>query len=155
MSDRKRVLFVCHGNICRSPMAEFIMKDIVKRNGASDRYVIDSCATSAEALGQDMYPPAKAKLKEKGIPFEKRSARRMTSDMYDDYDVIAVMDMNNQTNIAPYVNGDPQYKVKMLMQYTGAFKGIDDPWYTDDFETAYNEITEGCLALYDYLEGSI
>ena len=155
MSDRKRVLFVCHGNICRSPMAEFIMKDIVRRNGASDRYVIDSCATSSEALGQDMYPPARAELEEKGIPFESRRAKRMTPGMYDDYDVIAVMDTNNRSNIAPYVRGDPGHKVKLLMQYAGVSGEIDDPWYTGDFETAYDEITEGCLALYDYLEGSI
>ena len=154
MSEPKRVLFVCHGNICRSPMAEFIMKDIVRTEGAADRYIIDSCATSSEALGQDMYPPARAKLTEKGVPFSKRSARRMTPAMYGDYDVIAVMDGQNLHNIRTYVGDDPGRKVGLLMGFAGEDRGIDDPWYTDDFETAYNDIRAGCLALYRKLEAS-
>ena len=146
-----RILFVCHGNICRSPMAEFIMKDLVEKRGL-DGFHIESCATSTEELGNDIYPPAKRCLTEHGVPFERRRARQMTSDDYSKYDMIIAMDSANLYNMRRFVNGDPERKVSLMMSHCGKDKDVADPWYTGDFERTFNDISEACNGLLDSLE---
>ena len=146
-----RILFVCHGNICRSPMAEFIMKDLVAKRGRSDIY-IESCATSTEELGCDVYPPAKRCLSAHGIPFERRSARQMTSDDYGRFDMIIAMDSNNLYNMRRFVGKDPDGKVSLMMEHCGRKGDVADPWYTGDFEMTFEDITEACEGLLDSLE---
>ena len=143
-----RILFVCHGNICRSPMAEFIMKDLVNRRGLSG-FHIESCATSTEELGNDIYPPAKRCLQAHGIPFESRRARQMTSADYSEFDMIIAMDSNNLHNMRRFVNGDPESKVSLMMEHCGKDRDVADPWYTGDFERTFDDITEACEALLD------
>ena len=147
-----RILFVCHGNICRSPMAEFIMKDMAAKRGLKDFY-IESCATSTEELGCDMYPPAKRCLTSHGIPFEHRSARQMTRGDYDRFDMIIAMDSWNIRNMRHFVGNDSEGKVSLMMSHCGKDDDVTDPWYSGDFETTYNDITEACTALLDSLEG--
>ncbi len=146
-----RILFVCHGNICRSPMAEFIMKDLAAKRGRSDIY-IESCATSTEELGCDVYPPAKRCLSAHGIPFERRSARQMTSDDYGRFDMIIAMDSNNLYNMRRFVGKDPDGKVSLMMEHCGRKGDVADPWYTGDFERTFEDITEACEGLLDSLE---
>ena len=144
-----RILFVCHGNICRSPMAEFIMKDLVSKRGLSDDFHIESCATSTEELGNDIYPPAKRCLREHGIPFESRSARQMTYDDYRKFDMIIAMDSWNIRNMKGFVNGDPEKKVTLMMEHCGRAGDVADPWYTGDFERTFRDISEACKGLLD------
>ena len=146
-----RILFVCHGNICRSPMAEFIMKDLVRKRDISDRFEIESCATSTEELGNDIYPPAKRCLSSHGIPFERRSARQMTKADYDRYDIIIAMDSANIYNTRRFVGDDPDEKVSMMMSYCGKDKDVADPWYTGDFERTFDDISEACEGLLESL----
>ncbi len=140
-----RILFVCHDNICRSPMAEFIMKDIVKDR---DDFIIGSCATSTEEIGNDIYPPAKRVLRDHGIEFEPRMARQMTSDDYGQYDHIIAMDRNNIRNMSRFVMDDPEKKVSLLMDEVGRHVDVADPWYTGDFERTFDDISEACNALF-------
>ncbi len=139
-----RILFVCHGNICRSPMAEFVMKDLVRRRGLEDQFDIASCATSTEELGNDVYPPAKRELERRGIPFSSRCARQMKKDDYRHYDIIAVMDNQNLRNIRPFAGDDPDRKVKLLLSFCGEDRGVADPWYTGDFSKTYEDVLRGC-----------
>ena len=148
-----RIIFVCHGNICRSPMAEFIMKDMVRRRGLAGKYHIESCATSTEEIGCDIYPPAKRCLSSHGIPFEHRSARQMTSDDYGSYDMIIAMDTVNLRNMRRFVGDDPEKKVSLMMDHCGRGGDVADPWYTGDFERTYDDISEACEGLLDFLEG--
>lgn len=142
-----RILFVCHGNICRSPMAEFIMKHLVKQAGLSEQFTISSAATTTEELGNDIYPNAKAELKRRGIPFEKRRARQIRSDEYADWDLIIAMDRENLADIRYVVGNDPEHKVRLLMSFAGEEKSVSDPWYTRNFVRAYDDILRGCEAL--------
>lgn len=135
-----KVLFVCHGNICRSAMAEYIFKNMVKKEGLEERFYIESAAVSREELGNDLYPPAKAKLREKGIPFQRHYARQVTKKDYGIFDYILVMDASNQRNIKRIIPNNPDHKIHLLLDGTN----IADPWYTDDFETAYTDIEKGC-----------
>ena len=143
----KKVLFVCLGNICRSPMAEFIFKDMVKQAGLEKEFYIESAATSDEEWGNDVYPMAKQKLYEEGIPFTKRRARQMTRADYDKFDLICAMDLSNLRNIDRITGGDPNGKVSLLLDWAGEHRSISDPWYTRDFDAAYNDIVRGCEAL--------
>ena len=134
-----KILFVCHGNICRSPMAEFVMKDMVKNN---PEVYIESCATSREEIGNPVYPPAKRKLSEHGIDCTGKTARQITKSDYDSFDYIILMDRNNERNIRYIIDGDPQGKISLLMDWCGENKDVADPWYTGDFEIAVGELSE-------------
>ena len=147
-----RILFVCHGNICRSPMAEFIMKDIVKKNHRSEDYYIASAATSTEEIGNGVYPPAKAELAKHGLDCCGKTAVQVRSSDYDKYDMIIVMDGNNMRNIRRILRSDPEGKIRMLSDFSDNISDVSDPWYTRRFDVAFNDILEGCLGLYDFLE---
>lgn len=141
------IMFICHGNICRSPMAEFVMKDLVKKAGLEDEFVIASSAVSAEELGNHVYPPAKKVLEEHGISVGDKHAELLTRRDYDLYDLLIAMDTSNLRNIDRIIRSDPEGKVHLLMSYAGKSASVADPWYTGDFETAYNDISEGCEGL--------
>lgn len=143
----KKIMFICHGNIFRSPMAEFVMKDLVKKAGLEDEFVIASSAVSAEELGNHVYPPAKKVLEEHGIPVGDKHAELLTRRDYDLYDLLIAMDTSNLRNIDRIIRSDPEGKVHLLMSYAGKSASVADPRYTGDFETAYNDIREGCEGL--------
>lgn len=145
----KKVLFVCHGNICRSPMAEFIMKDMVEKSGLSDKIYVESCATSCEELGNPVYPPAKRELEARGVKCGHRSARRMTVSDYDKFDIILAMDDQNLRNMRNFVGSDPDGKVSLLMECVGERRGVADPWYTGDFGKTFDDVSRACKALLD------
>ena len=142
-----KILFVCHGNICRSPMAEFVMKNMVKEKGIADRFEIASAATSTEALGESVYPPARRKLDEHGISCSGKTSRRMTKNDYSYYDFIIAMDRNNLRNMVRFVGNDPLNKVSLLMDYSDTPKDVADPWYTGDFDQTWKDINAGCEGL--------
>ena len=142
-----RILFICHGNICRSPMAEFIFLDLARQAGLEHRFEAASAATSREEIGNDMYPPAKRCLRAHGVPFSPRAARQVTKRDYDDYDLLIIMDDLNRRNLERIIPRDPEGKVRTLLSFTGRDDVIPDPWYTDDFESAYRDIRRGCAAL--------
>lgn len=142
-----KILFVCHGNICRSVMAEYIFKDMAAKAGRSDEFLIDSAATSREELGNDIYPPAKRKLNEKGIPFGRHYARQVTEQDYDNYDYLILMDEINARNIKRIIPDDPEGKISLLMSWAGKDASVADPWYTGDFEKSYADISEACSAI--------
>lgn len=144
-----KVLFICHGNICRSPMAEFILKDMIKKRGVDHLFHIASCATSREEIGNGVYPPAKAELARHGISCKGKYAVQLTKNDYDTYDMLIAMDSYNIRNIYRLLGADPLGKVTKLMDYTPRGGDVDDPWYTGDFETTYQNIYEGCQCLLD------
>ena len=141
-----RILFVCLGNICRSPMAEFIMKDMVARAGLTDKIYVESAATSYEEEGNDMYPPAKRKLDLEGVPYARRQARRIEAADYGRFDLIIGMERRNIAGIMRVVRNDPDHKVRMLLDHD-----IADPWYTGNFDRTYDDLVEGCSALLEEL----
>ncbi len=141
-----KVLMICHGNICRSTMAEFVLKDMVKKQGLSNEFIINSAGTSRDAIGSDTHYGTKEKLKEVGIPFEKRSARQVISADYDKYDYLICMDENNLQNISKIIPKDPQGKISLLLDFTGEHSDIADPWYTGNFDITYDNIIDGCTA---------
>lgn len=142
-----RLLFVCHGNICRSPMAEFVMKDLVKKEGLEARFCIESAATTDEEIGNPVYPPARRKLAEHGIGCAGKQARQMTRADYERWDLILGMDEENMRDLRRITGGDPQGKVRMLMDYTCRPGEVADPWYTGDFDATWKDVTEGCEGL--------
>ena len=151
-----RVLFVCLGNICRSPMAEFIMKSIISVRGLSDRFYIASAATSTEEIwngvGNPVYPPAKRELAKHGISCEGKRAVQITKADYGKYDYILGMEERNIRNILRIVGKDPEHKVKLLLDYSDHPRDIADPWYTGNFESTYRDVVEGCEGFLLYLE---
>ncbi len=147
-----KLLFVCHGNICRSPMAEFVMKNIVNEAGCGSAYKIASAATSAEELGNPVYPPARRKLAEHKISCEGKTARRMEKRDYDEYDLLIGMDRANLRNMQRICGGDPSNKLRLLMDYTDEPRDVADPWYTGDFEATWRDVCEGCKALFSQLQ---
>ena len=146
-----RILFICHGNICRSPMAEFVMKDLVKKAGLEDRFVIESAATSTEEIGNSVYPPARRKLAEHGISCQGKTARQMRRSDYDRYDLLIGMDAWNIRNMKNICGGDPEGKITMLMDFMRHPRDVADPWYTGDFEATWRDVLEGCQALLNRL----
>lgn len=143
----KKILFVCHGNICRSPMAEFVMKDLVKKAGLESHFFIESAATSTEEIGNDVYPPAKRKLAEHGISCKGKTARQMTRADYQRFDLLIGMDDWNIRNMTRIVGGDPESKIHKLLDYTTRRGDVADPWYTGDFEATWRDVEEGCKEL--------
>ena len=143
-----KILFVCHGNICRSPMAEFIFKDLVKKHRTEGEFEIRSAATSTEEIGNPVYPPAKAKRAEHGISCKGKTAVQMTKSDYDYYDKIIAMDRYNLRNMQRFVDNDEKNTVSLMMDYTDRRGDVADPWYTGDFDTAWNDILDGCIGLY-------
>ena len=146
-----KILFVCHGNICRSPMAEFIMKDLVRKAGLSAQVQIDSAATSREEIGNPIYPPAQRQLRAHGVAFDDHRARQMTRQDYADYDLLIGMDTQNLRNMQRICGGDPDGKLHLLLAYTRQTRSVADPWYTDDFDAAWQDIAFGCRALLEAL----
>ena len=147
-----KILFVCHGNICRSPMAEFVLKDMTRRAGIADGFEIASAATSSEELGNPVYPPARRKLKEHGIDCSVKTARRIRREDYDRWDLLVGFDGANLRNMERCFGGDPEGKLHLLLAYAGRPDAIvDDPWYTRDFDAAWDDIYEGCLGLLNTL----
>ena len=140
-----KILFICHGNICRSPMAEFVFKKLIKDAGIEESFDVDSAATSREEIGNDVYPPAKKCLMEHKVPFEIHSARQITKQDVDYYDYIIAMEDYNINNLERMFG--QSYKFKRLLDFTDTPENISDPWYTGNFETAYAEIEKGCKAL--------
>ena len=148
----KNILFVCHGNICRSPMAEFVMKDLVQKAGLSDHFYIESAATSTEEIGNEVYPPAKRKLAEHGISCKGKTARQMTRSDYQRFDLLIGMDDWNIRNMTRIAGGDPEGKIHKLLDYTARKGDVADPWYTGDFDATWRDVTEGCRELLKSLE---
>ena len=146
-----RVLFVCHGNICRSPMAEFLMKDMVEQAGLSKEIRVVSAATTAEEIGNPVYPPARRKLAEHGISCEGKTARQMCWPDYERYDLIIGMDQENLYDMRRICLGDPEGKIHLLMDYTNRPGDVADPWYTRDFEATWRDVEDGCRGLLMYL----
>ena len=141
-----KILFICHGNICRSPMAEFVMKDLVKKAGLESQFHIES-ATSTEEIGNPVYPPARRKLSEHGIDCAGKRARQLTNADYSQYNLLIGMDRANLRNMHRICGGDPDGKMHLLMNYTDHTGDVADPWYTDDFETTWRDVLAGCQGL--------
>ena len=142
-----KILFVCHGNICRSPMAEFVMKDLVRKAGLEAQFHIESAATSTEEIGNPVYPPARRKLAEHGIDCAGKTARQLTNAGYDQFDLLIGMDRANLRNMHRICGGDFAGKLHLLMDYTNRPGDVADPWYTDDFETTWRDVLAGCQGL--------
>ena len=146
-----RIMFVCHGNICRSPMAEFVFKKMVAERGIADQFVIASSATSTEEIwggvGNPVYPPAKAVMAKHGISCEGKRAVQLTRADYEKYDLFVGMDSANIRNMHRILGGDPQGKIRKLMDYTDRGGDVADPWYTRDFAATYRDVKAGCQGL--------
>ena len=151
----KKILFVCHGNICRSPMAEFVMKDLVRKAGLASQFYIESAATSREEIGNPVYPPARRKLAQHGISCDGQAARQLTNQDYDEYDLLIGMDSANLRNMQRIYSGDPDGKLHLLMDYTDCSHDVADPWYTGDFEATWQDVLAGCQGLlHKLMEGN-
>lgn len=149
--DRVKILFICHGNICRSPMAEAIMKHLVNSRNIADNFIIDSAATRCEELGNPVYPPARRILTYNGINCPDHAARRVTRRDYDEYDLLIVMDENNRRNLVKIIGEDDKDKIHLLMEYAGLSRGVADPWYSGDFEQTFDDVMLGCERLLEKL----
>ena len=146
-----KILFVCHGNICRSPMAEFVMKDLVRKAGADTEFFIASAATSTEEIGNPVYPPARRKLAEHGIGCAGKTARQLRREDYDRFDLLIGMDGANLRNMRRICGGDPEGKLSLLLDWAGRSGDVADPWYTGDFEATWQDVLAGCQGLLDAL----
>lgn len=142
-----KILFVCHGNICRSPMAEFVMKDMVRKAGLENQFHIASAATSGEELGNPVYPPARHKLAEHGIDCSGKTARRLRKSDYTQYDLLIGMDQANLRNMHRMCGGDLEGKLHLLLDFTNRPGNVADPWYTGDFEATWRDVEQGCQGL--------
>ena len=150
-----KVLFVCHGNICRSPIAEFVLKDMVKKRGIDRDFYIASAATSTEeiwnGIGNPVYPPAREELARHGIDCKGKRAVQIKKEDYAKYDYILGMDHNNLRNMMRILKGDPEGKVRLLLDYSTNPRDIADPWYTGNFSVTYQDVVEGCEAFLAHL----
>ena len=140
----KKILFICHGNICRSPMAEFVMKDLTAKAGRAEEFHIESAATSREELGNPVYPPAGKLLNSKGIDCSGKRARQITKKDYDNFDLLIGMDEMNMVNMRRVFGDDPEGKIHKLMDFTGRPGDVADPWYIGNFEATWTDVLEGC-----------
>ena len=147
-----RIMFVCHGNICRSPMAEFVFKKMLSERGIEKKYYVASCATSTEEIGNPVYPPARAELKKHGISCDGKYAVQLKKTDYQLYDIFVCMDSRNFSNVLKIVGSDPENKMRKLMDYTSRGGDVADPWYTDRFDVTYKDVCDGCEALLETLE---
>ena len=152
MQDKVKILFVCHGNICRSPIAEFVMKQLIMDAGMEDQFYIESAATSTEEIGNPVYPPARRKLAEHGISCAGKTARQITRQDYQKFDYLIGMDDANLRNMKRFYNNDPEGKISLLMDYTNQPGSVADPWYTGDFEATWIDVLEGCTELLKHLQ---
>lgn len=139
------ILFICHGNICRSPMAEFVFKHLCRQAGVEDHFLVDSMAVSTEEIGNDIYPPAKETLRRHGIPFDRHYARQIDRDALDHYDLIICADRSNLRAIVRMFG--PSDKLSLMMHWAGEERDVSDPWYTRDFESAFRDILASCQGL--------
>ncbi|WP_333645400.1 low molecular weight protein-tyrosine-phosphatase [Lacrimispora sp.] len=146
-----RILMVCHGNICRSPMAEFVMKDMIEKERLSDCFYVASAATSTEEIGNPVHRGTREKLKQYGISTEGKYAVQISRKDYDKYDYLIAMDKRNVVNMLRILGGDPKGKVKQLLDFSNNPRDIADPWYTGDFDLTYDDVYEGCQALLSYI----
>ena len=145
-----KILFICHGNICRSPMAEFLLKAMVKARGLENQYYIESAAVSTEEIGNLIYPPAKRCLSQHGVWFDPgRQARQVTRADYERFDRLICMDASNLRLLRRIIPDDPDGKVHLMMSYAGKGRDVADPWYTGDFETTFQDLLEACEAMLD------
>ena len=143
-----KILFICHGNICRSPMCEFVMKDLVAKAGRADQFEIASAATSTEELGNPVHPGTRRQLALHGISCEGKRARQVTRADYDRYDMLICADSNNIRNLRRITGGDPDGKISLVLDHTSRpGRDVDDPWYSGDFETTWNDVSDGCAGL--------
>ncbi len=142
-----KILFICHGNICRSPMAEFVMRHLVSERGLEKEIFVSSAATSTEELGNPVYPPARRMLEKHGISCMGKTARQMTKADYDAYDYLIAMDHHNLRNMKRFVGEDSKGKVSLLLSHTQRPGNVADPWYTGDFQATWKDVNEGCLGL--------
>lgn len=142
-----RILFICHGNICRSTMAQFVMEELVRRAGREDEFVIDSAATSSEELGNPPHRGTVAKLRAEGIPVGRHRARRVRREEYGSWDHIVYMDAENAWGLSRILGDDPDHKVSRLLDWTSRPGDVADPWYTGDFDATYEDVRAGCEAL--------
>ena len=151
----KKIMFVCHGNICRSPMAEFIFRDMVKRRHLEDSFSVSSCATSTEEIwgdiGNPVYPPAREELKKHGISCEGKRAVQLKKSDYDKYDLLLAADSANVRNMTRIAGGDPEGKLRLLLDYAGETRDVADPWYTGNFDHTWADVYNGCKALLSVL----
>ena len=146
-----KILFICHGNICRSPMAEFEMKDMVKKSGLEKEFLIESAATSTEEIGNPVYPPARRKLAEHGIDCSGKTARQLRKSDYEKYDLLIDMDRANLRNMRRICGGNSMDKMHLLMDFTDRPGEVADPWYTRDFDATWRDVDEGCRGLLEML----
>lgn len=142
-----KILFICHGNICRSPMAEFVMRKLVKDAGLERDFAIESAATSTEELGNPVYPPARRELMRHGLTCEGKTARQVTAEDYRRFDLLVCMDRANIRNTQRLTGPDREGKIRLLLDYTGEGRDVADPWYTGDFAATWRDVTAGCEAL--------
>ena len=144
-------MFVCHGNICRSPMAEMVLLSMLRERGLSDDFTVASSATSCEELGNPIYPPARRELARRGIPMREHRATRLEAADYEKYDVLVGMDGRNIRNMHLMLGGDPEGKIIRLLDLTDTPDDVADPWYSGDFGRTYEDVVRGCDALIDYI----
>lgn len=148
-----RILFVCHGNICRSPMAQCVMQNLVNERNLTNQFVIDSAATTTEELGNPMYPPARRELERHGVPVVAHRARQITRQDGDTWDYIVFMDAENERHLRRILGAHPRAQVLPLMSFAGSTRDVADPWYTGDFASTYQDVLAGCTAFLDQLAG--
>jgi protein-tyrosine phosphatase len=146
-----KILFVCHGNICRSPMAEFAMRTLVAREGVASQFFISSAATSTEEIGNPVYPPVRQLLERYGFNCDGKTARKMTKKDYADYDLLIGMDEKNLSRMKTICQGDPYGKMNLLLDFTAHRGQVADPWYTREFETTWEQVKMGCQGLLNWL----
>ncbi len=151
----RRILFVCHGNICRSPTAEIVFKDMLKKRGLENEFTVSSSATSDceihNGIGDLVYPPAAEEMARRGYDCTGKRSKQLTREEYDGFELVIVMDERNVRDLYDLLGGDPEHKVHKLMSYTSRPGDVSDPWFSREFDVAFDDIYEGCAALLDYL----